>query len=82
MAGDFVFWYNLFGVLLASRTFIGMFFYRIGKISSRILLNNIFSDIELGFFSLFLLFLGLIFSLCLEFPGYSGLGAFYILYFL
>lgn len=76
MAGDFVFWYNLFGVLLASRTFIGMFFYRIGKISSRILLNNIFSDIELGFFSLFLLFLGLIFSGCPRFAGCSVSGIF------
>lgn len=76
MARDFVFWYSLFGVLLASCTFIGMSFYRIGKISSRILLNSIFLDMELCFFSLFLLFLGLIFSGCPRFAGCSVSGVF------
>jgi hypothetical protein len=63
---------------------MAMSLFRLGNFFSYGFVDYVFGCFELGnhYPLLFLLFLGLIFSLCPEFPEYFGLGAFYTLYFL
>ena len=49
--GKFLFWSNLFGVLYASCTLIGISFFRLGKFSYMILLKIFFCIFHLDFFT-------------------------------
>jgi hypothetical protein len=81
---DFLFSSNLFGVLYASCMFMGISFFRLVKLSSTILLKIFTGPLSWKslLFLIYLLFLGLVFSLCPGFSGCFGLGPFYILHFL
>jgi hypothetical protein len=61
--------------------FMGIFFFKLGKFSSIMLLKVFTSPFKLGIFMLFyLLSLGFIFSFCPGFPGCFWLGAFFFFF--